>query len=254
MKRVCYYVKEEGINIGTNISFASGPDLTGGSLSLPESAGPSPAILLLPAIAGLNSYISRTADELAAQGFVCLALDYYAREGGAPDLSDRAKIMAAYSSLSDSRTLGDIRAAVAYLKAQPFVDTDRLAVLGFCIGGTYSILSGVNVSAFKCAISFYGSLKYGEITEAKPVSPLDVVQKLSCPLLGHYGEADPLIPLEHVLELRNKLQNYPAEIYTYPGAGHAFHEDFRKEVYRPAAAQEAWQRTLTYLRWYCRTE
>lgn len=240
--------------MATKISFPAGQNLTGGILSRPNTASPLPAVLLLPAIAGLNPYIHQVADELAAQGFACLGLDYYAREGRVPDLSDREKIMAAYSSLSDSRTLGDIQAAVNYLNLQSYVDSERLAVLGFCIGGTYAILSGTQFNLFRCSVSFYGSLKYSEITEAKPVSPLDTVQELSCPLLGHYGEDDPLVPLEHVLELRNQLRNRPSEIYTYPGAGHAFHEDFRKEVYRPVAAQEAWKRTLTYLRWYCRPE
>ena len=77
-----------------------------------------------------------------------------------------------------------------------------------------------------CAISFYGQLRYAELSDNKPVSPIDTVEELGCPLLGHFGEADPLVSVEHVMELQKRVQGQPAEIYTYPGAGHAFHEDF----------------------------
>ncbi len=224
----------------------------GGMLAQTGSKEPSPAVILLPAIAGLNPYISRVADALAQRGYVSLSLDYHARAGKAPDLSDRAKIMAAVASLSDNQILADINAGVDYLKSQDFVDPDRIAVLGFCIGGTYAILSSSRFDMFRCAVSFYGTLKYGETNDNRPLSPLDAVAHSSTPLSGHYGETDPLIPLEHVQELREKLRNRPAEIYTYPGAGHAFHEDFRPEVYRPVAAKEAWQRALDYLDWYCK--
>ena len=93
-------------------------------------------------------------------------------------------------------------------------------------------------------------LKYTETTENKPVSPMDTVDDITCPLLGHFGEADHLVPVDHAAELQERLKGKPAEVYTYPGAGHAFHEDFRPEIYRPVAAQTAWQRTLIYLRWY----
>jgi carboxymethylenebutenolidase len=123
-------------------------------------------------------------------------------------------------------------------------------VLGFCIGGTYAILAASQFEQLRCAVSFYGTIRYAT-SDLKPISPLDVAQSLKCPLLGHYGEDDALIPLPDVEALRKELRSRPAEIYTYPGAGHAFHENFRPEVYRPVAAAEAWRRSTEYLEWYC---
>lgn len=218
------------------------------------NAAPSPAVLILPAVAGLNPYIAGVADELAMQGYASLSLDYYARSGGVPDLSDRAKIMAAVASFSDRQILEDIDAAIAYLKSQASIDSERIAVLGFCVGGTYAILAGSRFDNLRCAVSFYGSLKYDAVSDNRPLSPMDAIAQLRVPLLAHHGAEDPLIPLEHVRELREKTRNRPAEIYTYPGAGHAFHESFRPEVYRPIAAKEAWQRSLHYFDWYCKKE
>lgn len=71
---------------------------------------------------------------------------------------------------------------------------------------------------------------------------------MKVPFLGHWGEHDHLVPRADVAELREVMADRPAEIYRYPGAGHAFHESFRPEVYRPIAATESWARTKTFLR------
>jgi carboxymethylenebutenolidase len=159
--------------------------------------------------------------------------------------------MAGVASLSDRHVLADIAENIAFLRARPDIDARRIAVLGFCIGGSYALLAASQFDQFRCAISFYGTIKYAETNALKPLSPHDAAQKMTCPFLGHYGEEDALIPLHDVEALKKQLMHKPAEIYTYPGAGHAFHEDFRPEVYRPIAAKEAWARSVEYLNWYC---
>jgi carboxymethylenebutenolidase len=234
------------------VRFRGGQEETGGLLVRPDGAGPFPAVILTPAIAGLNDYIERVARRIALRGVACLALDYYADVGSAPDLSDMSKILAAVAALPDPRVLADMDAAVAHLRDQPDVDGERIGALGFCIGGSYSLMAASHIGRLRCAISFYGQLRYQELSDNKPISPIDTVDELGCPLLGHFGEADHLVSIEHVMELQKRVQGKAAEIYTYPGAGHAFHEDFRPPVYRPVAATTAWDRTVTYLDWYLR--
>jgi dienelactone hydrolase len=236
-----------------NSHVSSRRDAPAGSvLKRVEGNARSAAVVILPAIAGLNPYVSRCADALKDQGYASLSIDYYARTGGVPDLSGRDKVMAAVASLRDGQVMADVEAGVEYLRSQPDVIPTRIAVLGFCVGGTYAILAASSLNLFTCAISFYGTTKYSEINERKPLSPIDAVKNLTCPLLGHYGEADPMIATQEIEDFRARLRTQPAEIYTYPGAGHAFHEDFRPEVYRPIAATEAWRRSLEYLHWYCK--
>jgi carboxymethylenebutenolidase len=222
---------------------------SGGLLIRPEGGGPFPAVILTPAIAGLNDYIERVAQRVANRGTACLALDYYVAEGSPPDLSDLSKILAAVAALPDPRVLADMDAAHGYLRDQPDIAGERIGTLGFCIGGSYSLMAASRLP-LRCAISFYGQLRYAELSDNKPLSPIDTADELGCPLLGHFGEADHLVSIEHVMELQKRVQGKPAEIYTYPGAGHAFHEDFRPPVYRPVAATAAWDRTTTYLDWY----
>ena len=233
-----------------SVRFADSQPAAGGLLIRPDGPGPFPAVILTPAIAGVNDYIERVAQRIAGRGIACLALDYYARDGVRPDLTDMSKIMAAVAALPDPRVLADMETAVGYLQAEPDTAGQRLAALGFCIGGSYSLMAASRLRQLSCAITFYGQLRYAELSENKPISPIDMVDDLGCPLLGHFGESDHLVSVEHVMELQKRVQGQAAEIYTYPGAGHAFHEDFRPPVYRPVAATTAWERTMIYLDWY----
>ena len=63
-------------------------------------------------------------------------------------------------------------------------------------------------------------------------------------MLGFYGAEDAIIPLADVRELEERLakSGRPGEVRVYPGAGHAFLNDTRPELYRPAAAADAWPR------------
>src|SRR5690606_29568704 len=136
-----------------------------GLLTKTASNTASPAVILLPAVAGLNPYCTEIANSLSKQGYVSLAIDYYARSGGAPDLSSREQAVAAVARLSDTEVLSDVQAAAHYLQAQPFVNSSKLAVLGFCVGGTYSLLAAAQLNMLKCAVSFYGPPKYLNTTE-----------------------------------------------------------------------------------------
>lgn len=220
----------------------------GGMLAVPDGDGPWPAVIVLTAISGLNDYIERVVDKLATDGYVAFAVDYYARTP-APELATPEQIMAAVATLSDNQVVDDVRAAYQWLAGRSEVQP-RIAALGFCIGGSYAILSAAQVDGLACSVGFYGILTYPDVSPNKPTSPIEAAAKLRCPLLAHYGEDDHLVPVADARRLREVTAGTQAEIYVYPGAGHAFHEDFRPAVYRPAAAHDAWQRTSRYLQYY----
>lgn len=237
---------------GQRVKIANGEAGTGGLLVTPPGAGPFPAVLLTTAIAGINPYVEDVAARVAGHGYVCLALDYYARQGGPPDLTTMDRILAAVAALPDADVLSDMAAAAGFLRARPEVAPGRIGLVGFCIGGSYALLGAAQLEQARCAVSFYGMLRYDAPDPRKPVSPLDASRDLRCPYLGHFGEDDHLVPLDDVTELRKRVRGRPAEVYAYPGAGHAFHEHFRPQVYRAVAAYDAWSRTMAFLDWHLR--
>jgi dienelactone hydrolase len=212
----------------------------------------SPAILLLSAIAGVNDYMTDMARRLALRGYRVLLLDYFGREGRPPDVSTPEAIGRAVAALSDTRVLADIRVLLEYLRAQAGVDASRIGTLGFCIGGTYSLLATCENPGLAAAVVYYGAIRYPAITSCKPSSPLERVAALQAPLLAHFGNCDRLIPATDVAAFEEALQRHAKayELCVYRGAPHAFDEHFRPAVYRPVASSLAWERSMVFLDWH----
>ncbi|MFZ5691181.1 MAG: dienelactone hydrolase family protein [Pseudomonadota bacterium] len=235
------------------IEFNSSGEPVRSHLLPPIGSGPAPAVILLPAIAGVNDYIMRVGYRLANAGFAVLLLDYYSREGHAPDVSTPERIGVAVEALPDRRVLSDIAGSLEYLGGRADIDASRIATVGFCIGGTYAYLAACELQGIAAAVDYYGSIRYLATSPNKPVSPLDRAGDLRAPLLAHFGTADRLISAGDIAEFEQALRSHGRnfELFTYGGAPHAFDEDFRP-VYRPVAAAEAWRRTMTFLNWHCR--
>jgi carboxymethylenebutenolidase len=129
------------------------------------------------------------------------------------------------------------------------------------MGGQYTILAAAGCSGLSAAVPFYGMLSHehgllapgpGETLDParKPRSPLEAAASVRCPLLALFGRDDPFIPVEDVRAFERALEKsgQPHEVVLYDGAGHAFLNDTRPEMYRPEAARDAWGRMLGWFR------
>lgn len=215
------------------------------ALMRPEQA--TRAVLLLPAIAGIDGYIAERAAHLAAEGYAVAVLDYYRGSGHKPDLSTPERIGAAVAALDDAGVMRDMALAFDWLATQGF-GAGETAMLGFCIGGAFAILASAAQARAACAVAYYGQLR----SPAKPIDPIAIAARIGAPLLAHIGERDRLIAAKDVAEFSQATRDAaaPVEVHTYPGAPHAFDEWHRPAVFRPVASAEAWQRTLTFLHWH----
>ena len=231
------------------IAFPSGADRVRGLLALPDGPGLHPALVVVPDVHGLSALYRDVAARLAAEGFGALAIDLYSREGP-PTLPDLDAILRWMAALDDRRVLGDLRAAVDHLAGRADVRASAIGVTGFCLGGTYALLAAANDHRLAACVPWYGMVRYAERSDHKPAAPLDVADSIRCPVLGLYGEEDALIPLADVAAMRRRLAEagVTAELRTYAGAGHAFFNDQRPDAHRPAAAADAWGRTIAFLR------
>ncbi|MBI4323104.1 MAG: dienelactone hydrolase family protein [Candidatus Omnitrophica bacterium] len=209
-----------------------------GFLARPADREPKPAVVIIHEWWGLNDHIKDIAQRFARENFVALAADLYSRLGNSvtKDPDEAAKLM---ESLESQQALKDLNAAVRYLKQQPFVDGWKLGTIGFCMGGTFALMLASHNSDIKAAVPFYGQ-----------IPPTDNLKYLLCPILYIYGEQDGWIQKADVERLRQGLSRLgrPGEVRTYPACPHAFFNDTRADAYRPKEAQDAWQRTLAFLR------
>jgi carboxymethylenebutenolidase len=217
----------------------------------PAGPGPFPVVLVVSEIFGVHEHIADVARRFAHLGYLAIAPELFVRQGDAKAPAEIAVLFATIvSKVPDAQVMADLDACVAWAKANGG-DTGRLGVTGFCWGGRITWLYAAHSDAVKAGVAWYGRLS-GPTTELQPRHPLDLAGALKAPVLGLYGGADTGIPLEAVEQMKAALAaGSPAaqasEFVVYPQAQHAFHADYRPS-YDEAAAQDAWQRCLAWLR------
>ena len=206
-----------------------------GYLSRPQANGPSPAVIVIHQGAGLNDPMRDVARRLAAEGFAALAVDLLSRQGGTASFATPAEAAKAVATLAEDQIVPDLHAAFRYLQSNSSVRPERIAVLGFCWGGQQAFRYAAANPDLKAAVVFDGS--------APPEAKLEEIQ---CPVLAHYSETGTHAYVPQTEELMKKYgKRFDPQIYS--GAADAFCSDAGPN-YNEAAAQDAWARTLAFLR------
>ena len=199
-------------------------------------AGATAGVVVVQEWWGVNPQIMGVADRLAAAGFCTLVPDLF-RGRVTQDPDEARHLMGGLDWMGAIET--DIAAAAEHLRGEQ--GCTAVAVLGFCMGGALSLLSAIYLPPrVQAAVSFYG------------IPPRDIgdPRRVEIPFQGHFGTEDQSFPPRAVaaLEAGLRASGSPYELFSYEGAGHAFLNEQRPEVYREVAAATAWERTLTFLR------
>jgi len=240
------------------------PNVTNGSRTLdtyyasPQNAGAStPGIVVVQAIWGVDAQLRDVVRRFAKEGFIAIAPDLYSGLG-APNGDGKTEIApfrAAASKLSDDVVDGDLAAAAAFLRQGAGNATQKIGVIGFCMGGSIALRQTVdNAKVFQAAAVFYGKVRYGASdNDGGAMVPFDFAyaDKIGVPLVGSFGARDTSIRADDVRALDAKLAalNKDHDLFVYDDAGHAFFDDTRPS-YAPSAAGDAWARTLAWFRKY----
>ena len=225
-------------------------DNTTGYLVYPELANntqqqqqqePMPAVIMIHEWLGLNEHIKNQADILAKEGYVVLAVDLYRGEVAAD--SNRAMELTSSVRNNSASAIDNLQSAVNYVKSLEMVDGSRIASLGWCFGGDWSLQLALNSSENPLAatIVYYG----------RPVTDTASLSSISWPILGIFGDQDQAIPVESVKQFTSALNasGVTNEIYLYEGVGHAFANP-SGDNYASKETADAWQKTIGFLRTY----
>lgn len=205
---------------------------TTGYLATPI-AGKGPGVLVLHEIWGLVPHIQDVSDRFAASGFTALAPDLYRGQAATSRAEARRLMMQLDAAVAE-----DLRAATRALLDH--CSGSHVGAVGFCMGGQLALFAACQDPTIGACVDFYGS---------HPNLTPDLTS-LHGPVLGFFGAEDTVVPPEtaRALEARLLAAGKQCEIHVYPGAGHAFFNDTRPEVYNPVAAQDAWFRTVQFFR------
>jgi carboxymethylenebutenolidase len=203
-------------------------------LAQPAGEGPFPAVIMIHEFYGIRPEILGKADALAAEGYVVIAPNLF--RSGTTNWLPRA----IYQTITaDTAQIdGDADAVFQWLAAQPSVQADRIAIMGFCFGGGTALRYSLSNNQLAATAIFYG----------QPITDPAKLAALSGSVLGIFGGADMSIPQEEVEGLRQGLETagIPHEITVYEGQPHAFVQGM-EEIAQGGAQQEAWNQLLAFL-------
>jgi len=200
-----------------------------------KAGSPLPGIVVIHEWWGLNDNIKAVTRRLAGEGYAALAVDLYG--GAVADNPDAAKQLVGRVMADRDAARATLRSAVAYLKKQ---GAPKIGVIGWCFGGGWSLATALDVPQdVDAAVMYYG----------QPEKDRARLERLRAPLLGFFGADDRSIPPAAVHEMESALKQLGkgVEVHVYDGAGHAFANPSGTS-YRPAAADDAWKRTVEFFR------
>ena len=173
-----------------------------------------PGILVMPEAFGLGKQAKDRALRLASLGYAALAGDPYGNGLEVSDLQDAITHAGAIRE-DNTKFRQRIRAGLDALTALPQVDTDRLAVMGYCMGGTCSLEMARDGAPLRGVVSFHGALE-----TQSPAEPGTVQAKV----LVCHGADDPFVPVEHVNAFEEEMTKAGVDwqVISYGGTVHSF--------------------------------
>lgn len=197
---------------------------------------PKGGMLLIHEWWGLNDWVKQQADRFAQNGLMALAVDLYRGQVA----QDPAVAHELSRGLPEDRALRDLQAGVLTLSRHPLLRGRRFGVIGWCMGGGYALSLALREARLSACVIYYGRLLTDEA----------LLKKLSCPVLGIFGDRDRGIPVESVRAFERTLQRLgkQVEIHIFENAGHAFANPNNRQGYNPQAERRAWELTLDFLK------
>jgi len=172
----------------------------------PDGSGPFPAVLFLHGCEGFDGFLAVAADRLVPHGFVGVALDALGPRG----------MQSACTGNSAADEAGAARETLAWMRTQPYIAADRLAVVGFSMGAD-AALSLIDTrgapppAGLRAAAAYYPSCAGRDGLVSVPLTIFD----------GDADQVTPAAPCAAMVQA-GAAAGKPIAITTYPGATHGF--------------------------------
>ena len=232
----------EGLQIKRDVNYF---DSSSGYLVYPSATTTGkklPAVIMIHENRGLNDYIKSMANTLAREGYVVLAVDLF--KGQVAQTNQQAQQLTSFVRSNSTTTISNLQAAVKYVSSLPFVDSSKIASIGWCFGGGQSLQLALHSEQHPlvATILYYGT---------PLVTDKQQLLKIKWPVLGIFGDKDQANPLPLINMFKSALDTAGVtnQIIIYKGLGHAFANPSGPN-YAPQQTIDAWQKTLAFLKRY----
>lgn len=181
----------------------------------PQVKNKATAVIVIHEIFGMSDWVRSLTDQLAEAGYIAIAPDLLSGmgpKGGGSSEFDASGVRQAIGNLPPDQITGDLNAVADYVSKLPSCN-GKIAVAGFCYGGTQTFRFATNRPDLKAAFVFYGQGPDGA----------DAIAKIKCPIYGFYGGNDNRI--NATIPKSQEMMKAARKTYepvTYEGAGHGF--------------------------------
>jgi len=226
---------------GQMVKFPANGGTADAYLATPSS-DTGPGVIVIQEWWGLTDQIKGVADMFAREGFVALAPDFYHGKGAKIGEPDKAQKLMMEFFQADTASK-DAKGAAEYLAGHPSVTSEKVGVIGFCMGGGFALL--LSAEGYDAA-----SVNYGIVP-----SDIDELAPRCGPIVASYGGKDWTTNRVPALREALRAHHVPHDVEVYPAAGHSFlnHKPNGPLLFRPvaklahagpepAAAADAWRR------------
>lgn len=185
-------------------------------LVFPEVKNKATAVVVIHEIFGMSDWVRSLTDQLAEAGYIAIAPDLLSgmapNGGGTSDIADRSSIGQVIRSLPPDQITADLNAVADYVKKLPAAN-GKVAIAGFCYGGSQTFRFATNRADLKAAFVFYGG---------GPEDPAELA-RIKVPVYGFYGGNDARV--NATIPKSEELMKAAGKTYVpviYEGAGHGF--------------------------------
>ena len=218
------------------------------ALSIPEGAGPWPAVIMFPDAGGMRDTMRQMGERLSALGYVVLVPDFYYRNGPYDPVDMRTlfenketaeKVFAMMGAYTADLVVRDANSFVDFLDSRPEKKHGGVGTTGYCMGGRLSMMAAAHLgSRVAAAASFHG----GNIAkEDDPDSPHHKASAIAAKIYVGGAIEDRSFPDEQKERLEKALSGAGVDhtIETYQ-AHHGF-AVADNSSYDEAAAERHWK-------------
>jgi dienelactone hydrolase len=227
---------------GTEITYATDSTNLKGYIAFDENKkGKRPGVLIVHEWWGHNDYVRHRADSLAKLGYTAIAIDMYGDGKQADHPQDAGKFASSvFANMPEAKAR--FQAAVDVLKQHESVDTEKLAAIGYCFGGSVALTMANSGMDLDAVAAFHSGVSL-------PIMPN---KDLKARVLVCNGADDPFISKESVIAFTSAMDSIGAkyEYVSYPNVAHSFTseeatvngEKFKLPLeYNAEADQKSWK-------------
>jgi dienelactone hydrolase len=222
-------------------------DTIPGYLAYPERKERGPALLLVHQNTGVTDYIKIEALKFAKLGYTTVVPNLYELLGH-PDATHIHTGRQIQANTSDAEFVRVIGAGWRYLLSRPDVDSRRVAVSGYCMGGRIGVHFVAATPAVRAFVGYYPTVRDEPTTTMRPTPPWESARQIRCPSIVLYGADDVIttVPIQQRMWEAFRGNGRSLEWHFFPFGGHGF-VDPGTAGYHPHAAELAWPLTVDFL-------